>query len=325
MSSIIWEIGILAVLLSLSVTAAEITSYALEYNLVADKAVAEITLHLDNFHSGWELPLPRDAVAIDVPGRQFEVVETEEKATVLRIGGEGLFNTLTVNYITDSVIEKTKDRFFILDLAGIEADERTITVKLPEKATLKYRLDSGQASIIPAPGQVQTDGKQIIISWTEQELAGVSSLLVIYSPLPRNLGWIWLVAGLVAVMCIGVGVGAYSWRKRGRKEPQRIADGLTKNLFEDEKKIMEVLLTAKGNELWQKELALKSGLSKVKLSRKLRSLEQKGLVEKIPYGNTNKIRVVTSPSSHRKETQTEEGEGDTEKMRKEEKYFTKLE
>ncbi len=62
-------------------------------------------------------------------------------------------------------------------------------------------------------------------------------------------------------------------------------------MFEDEKLIVRILLIEKTRELWQKQLEQKTGLNKVKLSRKLRSLEAKGLIEKIPYGNTNKIRL----------------------------------
>ena len=69
-------------------------------------------------------------------------------------------------------------------------------------------------------------------------------------------------------------------------------EGFTKNLFEDEKKIVEYLLNKKGNESWTKEILKDLEISKVKLSRKLRSLEQKEIIKRIPYGNENRIRLL---------------------------------
>jgi len=71
----------------------------------------------------------------------------------------------------------------------------------------------------------------------------------------------------------------------------RLKKELTRNLFEDEKLVVETLLAADKHELWQKQLELRTKIPKVRLSRKLRSLEAKGLIEKVPYGNTNHIRL----------------------------------
>jgi len=43
--------------------------------------------------------------------------------------------------------------------------------------------------------------------------------------------------------------------------------------------------------MWQKQLQLKTGFSKAKLSRVIRNLESRSLVKKIPFGNANKIRL----------------------------------
>ena len=77
-------------------------------------------------------------------------------------------------------------------------------------------------------------------------------------------------------------------KTKGKKR----AEEVTKNLFEDEKRIVEYLLKKKGKESWTKEIVRDLGISKVKLSRKLRSLEKKEIIKKIPYGNENKVRVL---------------------------------
>ncbi len=55
----------------------------------------------------------------------------------------------------------------------------------------------------------------------------------------------------------------------------------------DEKQIYMIICEKK--EVLQSELVLESGLSKVKVSRLLQKLENKSLVTRKPYGNTNKV------------------------------------
>jgi uncharacterized membrane protein len=62
-------------------------------------------------------------------------------------------------------------------------------------------------------------------------------------------------------------------------------------LLDTEKKIIEELKKADRNELWQKQLQSFTGFSKAKISRLIRNLESRGLVSRIPFGNTNKIRL----------------------------------
>ena len=287
-----------------SVFSAEIKSYTAVYDVVLDKAVVDVIINYNSFHSQAEWLLPKDASAIEVSGTEFEV-QPAEKGQKIIIKGP-LFNQIKIKYITGSVIEKTKERFFILDLSSVDAESFSITVKLPEEANLKYTLDAPQPSVIPKTDNIKTDGQRIIIHWDSEDLQKAKSLLVIYA-FPQELNLVFLSIIIVGVLIFaGAGLFFYYRRKKQTKARKKDSSGtdfrpveeslstssdFTKNLFEEEKKIIEILLEAKDSELWQKELAHKSGLSKVKLSRKIRSLEQKGLIEKIPYGNTNKIRV----------------------------------
>ena len=280
----------LLLLLSLAGTALTLEQHRASYDLIGDKAL--VTIHLQFREKTNEIiwPVPNDATAIEVPGRSF-AIEQSKDSLLLRITGAA-FNQVEVKYLTSSPIEKTKDRFFILNLAGIPALQHDVTLYLPEGATLKYSLNSGKASILPTATEVRTDGKRIIIHWNGEDLSAKDALLVIYTPLKKNNSW--LLAGIATIIVILIGGGVWYYFHRPRKAlaaKSGSGSDLTRNLFEEEKIIIEKLLEAPGQELWQKQLEIKTGLSKVKLSRKLRNLEQKGLIEKIPYGNTNKIRV----------------------------------
>jgi uncharacterized membrane protein len=64
-------------------------------------------------------------------------------------------------------------------------------------------------------------------------------------------------------------------------------------LPQEERKIMELLITK--DSMTQTDLRYNAGLSKVKLSRILSRLEQRGAIEKIDYGNTNLVKTKIKP------------------------------
>ena len=65
---------------------------------------------------------------------------------------------------------------------------------------------------------------------------------------------------------------------------------IVSNVLEgDEKKLYEIILEK--NEILQKDLVYESGFPKSKVTRILRRLEDKNLIVKKPWGNTNKILI----------------------------------
>ena len=75
----------------------------------------------------------------------------------------------------------------------------------------------------------------------------------------------------------------------------RESKALTKELLDsiilpDEKLVIQSL-EANGGELTQSELVKQTDLSKVKIHRIVKRLEEQGIVKKYPYGLTNKIRL----------------------------------
>ena len=269
-----------------TIYAADVDSYNANYDVVFDKVIVEINFTLENTADKFTWPIPKDAVAVEVKGHNFEIKEQEGYKEL--VVNNNQISTINIKYITSSLIEKTKDRLFILDLSKINSNEKSITLKLPERATLKYSLDSPQTSIFPLTDKVITDGKHIIISWNSNDLKKEEALLVIYKIPTRGNSILIILVILIVVSVISLSLfkilQSYPKNKNSTKDT-------TKNLYEEEKKVVEILLEAKDNELWQKQLEIKSGLTKVKLSRKIKNLVKKEVIEKIPYGNTNKIRL----------------------------------
>jgi predicted transcriptional regulator len=94
-----------------------------------------------------------------------------------------------------------------------------------------------------------------------------------------------LLTYVVAAAAMGVGaliILLFQWRITTKQSMEML-----KILPEDERKLMEVLLNDKKIE--QTYLVAESGLNKVKVSRLLIRLEERGIIEKKPLGNTNLI------------------------------------
>ncbi len=269
-------------LMSAGAGAQSISSYEAEYTIDGNMALAEITLQFRDNLSEFETTIPADAAEVEVDGLEFEVSEP-----TLRIKGQR-FSSAKIRYVTSSVLEKSQDtEFFVLNAGSIDAASMSVVVRLPEKAALKYELDSGQASIVPKAGEVGTDGRRILIMWGNDDISG-DALLVIYDSGSSGLAAAaYPAAGLAMLLA---GWAYYRYRKKGQtgKQPD---NELTRNLFDDEKKVVEALIKSPEEGMWQKQLETITGFSKVRLSRKVRNLEQKGLIEKIPYGNANRIRL----------------------------------
>ena len=92
-----------------------------------------------------------------------------------------------------------------------------------------------------------------------------------------------------AVVSILAGVSLINLlRKKERNELKREIVG---SMITPEEKSVILELEKENGELTQSELVSKTGLGKVKIHRILKRLEALGIVRKIPYGMTNKIRL----------------------------------
>lgn len=77
------------------------------------------------------------------------------------------------------------------------------------------------------------------------------------------------------------------------KEVKQLKENLKKlYLTPEEKNIIDELESSKG-EITQKELTERTGYSRVKTHRTLEKLESKKIIQRIPYGQTNKVILRT--------------------------------
>jgi len=270
-------VNFLIILLLISLVSAHAS---ISYNLVGDKALVKINFgEVSNF----EYNLPYDARTIE--SNSEYVITDFESYKILKVGYS---SNLQISYITESVMDKSSNRnYFILNN---EFEDVSLVLFLPEGAIL-------DDLVFPDPNSTTTNGKNIILSWNNLQNGEV---VVSYKNIrDSNDFWFYLLILLIIVFSVFY---VYQAKKLKRKlikikakthksKDVKMKD-VTRNLFGEEKKIIEYLFNKKGHSCWTKEIVKELGISKVRLSRKLRNLKQKNLIEKVPHGNENRIKLL---------------------------------
>jgi predicted HTH transcriptional regulator len=144
-----------------------------------------------------------------------------------------------------------------------------VEVILPEGATL-----SDDYFIFPKGYELTTNGQNIIVSWDN---CSEKEILIPYNDNKESFSWFLYI--IIGIILIGFTYFRFFYSKKD----------YSKNLFKEEKQIVNYLY--KKGECWTKEIVRDLDISKVKLSRKLRNLEERGLIQREPHGNENRIKL----------------------------------
>lgn len=187
------------------------------------------------------------------------------KDNLLYLYGKG-----EIQYGTKLFMGSKRENFFVVSSESNLGSQ--IRVKLPLGSSLSKKYP-----VYPKGYSLETDGQTIALVWNR---LGQKEIFVPYE-LQKNRLFLYTIVFVI----LFVGGISFFYIKTIKKEK------LKTNLFKDEKKIIELLLKEKDHSFWTKNLVRKSGLTKVKLSRILRKLEEKNLIEKTPYGNENLIKL----------------------------------
>lgn len=201
------------------------------------------------------------------------------------------------------IIKGQKIYFSFVNLIAIEKGERYYLTKKIEAPTeiddLKVELTFDEGYVIDENypyAETETDGRKIVAKWEFKNLQKGESVpvFVIFRNV-KSSSLFWLIFVLILIF-----LAVLLWLKSRKKivkekvkkaepKPKTPASAIGKYLLENEKKVLQELENEPRKELWQKQIRLRTGLSKVKLSRILRNLEARGLITKINFGKTNKI------------------------------------
>lgn len=200
-------------------------------------------------------------------------ISTEEEGYIITFHKDikqGI-NEVEFTILYDNLIQKSGDgKVLRSSFLSIESDQINISLELPEGFFL-----SGEPSTSPEPTSITSDGKKINLEWIFTEKG---SIVVFYETTNTNL-----LPYFIILILIMTGVALYLIIHKGKMSRK-----IDEMLSEDEKKI---LLEIKNGLKKQKDIAKKLEFSKSKMSKVVRKLEEKGLIQRIPHFKTNILKI----------------------------------
>lgn len=169
-------------------------------------------------------------------------------------------------------------RFPITELV----DKISIIVKLPLGTALveQSKLSgTGLQRFEPQWGKEGSDGRRIYVIWEQEPKLGETiNISIIYEQIFSNQAAALMIPLIAAIIIFFI----YFFRKRFAKDILPI-------LTDHERKVVEILLREK-KQVDQRSIVRETDYSKSKVSRILRDLETRGLVERSRKGRTNIVK-----------------------------------
>ena len=279
---------LMVILMTTVVAAQQIEEYTVKVNLVGKSAVVDYAIKSD-FSKNLELKLPTDAKILDISEQNYDF-----KNGVLNVL---LDRELTLEYLSKDFVEALDKNYFVADFGlPFDINKFSLEVVLPEGAVL-----DDPKSVFPKP-EISSDGLNIILSWEKENIFEGESfpVFIIYKDeraFPPWLLAVLVVAFALIILFLNFKRKSYSKEVVSKEPPVKVVTKKepvqTKpiHLLETESKVVKALRAA-GGEMWQKQIQIKTGFSKAKLSRVIRDLEARGMLKRIPLGNTNKIKLI---------------------------------
>lgn len=273
-----------AVLLVVPTTSA--ASQEIKYDVKGDEAHVSRTFETNV--SSLELWTEEDAynfeLRVNGERRAFDL-EKRRGLNLLKADLETGRKDVEVEYRTSDAIEKGERSYFITTLHGGPTTENvSLELVLPERALVK----EGGSSVSPEPESIETEGRRMSISWKWTGLEEGEEIPIFVAYEQRDNVWFPLSVASVVIIVMLAAAFLYQ-RIRGK---QKKFDKRFQHLVEKEREVVDALMEKDDYTMWQKELQNATGFTKSKLSRTLKRMEERGIVEKMPYGTSNKVKLV---------------------------------
>jgi hypothetical protein len=195
---------------------------------------------------------------------------------------------VVISYDSDKKIIKKDSYFLFEDSFKINSDTDTVSflIKIPEGTGLKEPIEN---SYSPAGALIGSDGRRTIINWIKNDLKKGEAFdvsiayekigEVVISEFPIQIIWV-----IALVIIIGFAFFyQFYWRNRN-------VNLIIPILKKDEKKIFDIIIKH-GSGVNQKIIVNDSGYSKAKVSKVLKSLEERGILRLERIGRKNKVHI----------------------------------
>jgi uncharacterized membrane protein len=198
-------------------------------------------------------------------------------------------NTLTLEFNTNMGISMINDKYQYSSRydVSLPVERAFMNVKLPKNGILAEEV--ANESFFPPDGKIYTDGWSIIVYWEKSDLNPGDSLefSVLYTiPLVGGIFYnVVITVMTLIVIVVMLGVVFYV-----RRSP-RTAATVKSVLNRDEKIIVDILSRYKGK-IGQKVLVRESDFSKAKISRLVKNMKERGILDIEPIsGRENRIML----------------------------------
>lgn len=243
----------------------------------------------------------KDKIEFEVIGRVENLKATSEFGTVnCTSSGKGISEikcdlnisvgrTITLSFETDDFVKIFGDKYYFDGdfTLGQDVDRLFASVKLPEgMALIEEDLAKSRVSF-PENATTSASGRKIIVIWRLEGIKSTQPLKLQF--LFEQVGGITPISSryfiILGVVIASVLAFVYI---RFFKKPQKLVLSV---LDEFERKVMDIII-ASGGIVNQKKVVEQTNLSKAKVSRVVKSLVERGLIEVESIGRTNKLKLV---------------------------------
>jgi uncharacterized membrane protein len=288
---------VLASSMSAGAQAVGLRYYGIEDNINSDMLVDHtVKLEFDRPISNLEYRIDFNILSLKAENN-FGTSICSSKATnvgsIISCSFEGMTEDrsfVTLKFRSRSGITKTDENYTYAARYGISLPVQTLfaIVRLPENGILSQQV--ANQSYSPADGKTLTDGRIIMVYWERQNVTAEDDLGVSVSftlPSFTDPFFNFLLGGLVFIVLLSLfAVGVYFRRTqmsdRGREAVKSV-------LNRNEKVVVDILSRHGGNAV-QKVIVRDSDFSKAKVSRLVKSMQERGVVEIEPVsGRENRI------------------------------------
>ena len=196
--------------------------------------------------------------------------------------------TIATKFNLNGLVEKRGNiSFFSMDIPILwNTDEVLVMIKLPDRTLL---AEKAILPISPSGYHIGSDGRRILTSWSfkNKKPGDVIPIRLYFEPLspefiPEDLVYI-----LIFILIIIVIVGTLFISRKVSKKSELVLSVLN----ESERLVVDIIRKEKKKQVDQRRIVNLSGFSKAKVSRLIRSLEERGIVESERIGRRNRITL----------------------------------
>ncbi|MBI4163157.1 MAG: hypothetical protein HY513_05730, partial [Candidatus Aenigmarchaeota archaeon] len=200
----------------------------------------------------------------------FTIEQKNDKIT-LKIESQGKAN-ITIKFVSDDMVFSNNDvqQFFSYVNFDVDINQMNAEVRLPDG----YGLFEN--SFTPLDGQVSTDGKNIIVEWNFLDTKSII-FSVKFQQLNKQENFTLLLLATSSAIVVFL---AWFFVKKSRND-------FFIGFREDEKNVINYLMNHKLS--YQNAIEKEFHFSRAKMTRIVKHLESKQLIEKKKYGRTNKL------------------------------------